>query len=147
VLLAWLAVFHAAVSVRAEPWTGAGLAARRLVLLCSLVLLLPPSMAALFEVRGQGSFFYLSLGLLLGALALCLRRRPRDLFQASALVLMLNVQGVAWWARQLWSGALASSADDLGKFLLLGLLAACMLGLSVSALMRWSRAPRGEVEA
>lgn len=138
--MAWLALLNTGLSPLLRRWTGAGLHGSRTALLCGLLVLLPQALAALFARHQIAAGFFLSSGLLLLGLLACLWRRPRDLFQASALSLSLNLLAVCLAGRWLFEPTLFEHGSEIGRLLLLGLMAALLLSLTVSGLMRWSRA-------
>jgi hypothetical protein len=120
--------------------TGAGPWALRTALTLAVVMLSASALGGLFQVRVAGQY---ALGLLvLGALATVLAVGPArwfDIFGLSAAALGLNTLLCAGLARALFDDE-GGRGDPLGRFLLLGLVAAALLAATVSIILRLQRA-------
>jgi hypothetical protein len=118
--------------------TGAGAWALRTALTLAVVMVSASALGGLFQPRVAGQY---ALGLLvLGTLAAALALGPPrwfDIFGLSAAALGLNTLLFAGLARLLFD---SGSGDPLGRFLLLGLVAAGLLAATVSILLRLQRA-------
>lgn len=127
--LSWLVV--GGLSAPARAWTGAGLWSQRLALTLTVIAITGSAIANL--LASHGSLLY-GLGLLALSAGTLLLSRPRwfDLYGLSALALGLNVCVVSGLAQRLLDGA---SGHALGAWLLLGLMAAGMLGATVKGVM------------
>lgn len=131
--LSWLLV--GGLSAPARPWTGAGLWSHRLALTLTVIAVTGSAIANL--LASDGSLLY-GLGLLTLSAGALLLSRPKwfDLYGLSALALGLNVCVVSGLAHRLLDDA---SGHALGAWLLLGLMAAGMLGATVKGVMHLAR--------
>ena len=131
--LSWLIV--GALSEPARPQTGAGLWSHRLALTLTVIAVTGSAIANL--LASDGSLLYGLALLTLGAAAVLLSRPAWfDLYGLSTLALGLNVCVFSWLAHRLLDDA---RGHALGAWLLLGLMAAGMLGATVKAVMHLAR--------
>ena len=121
--------------------TGAGVWALRTAFVLTVVMVCASALGGLLLDRVAAHY---ALGLMvLGALAAVLAIGPRqwfDIFGISAAALGLNVLLFAGLARVLFD---RGGSDPLGRFLLLGLVAAGLLAATVTAILRLQRAHDG----
>lgn len=135
--MAWAAAVLTvlALSPIAAPWTGAGPWAMRTAATLGVVAVTISAIGALFH-KGVASHYPLAL-LLFGVSAAALaQRRAFEIFTLSAVALGLNtllVTGLARWIFDL------GGRDYVGKLLLLGLVAAGLLAVSVSLILKLAR--------
>lgn len=131
--LSWLIV--GGLSKPARRWTGAGLWSHRLALTLTVIAVTGSAIANLLS--SEGSLLYGLAMLTLGAAAMLLSR-PRwfDLHGLSTLAMGLNVCVFSGLAQRLLDDA---HGHVLGSWLVLGLLAAGMLGATVKAVMHLAR--------
>ena len=116
---------------------GAGIWARRTVACLAVMLVTGTAMAALFDEHPTVHALLALLALGLTALAVS-RPTSFELFTLSAAALGLNAVLVGGFARLLFDGP--SHGEPIGKFLVLGLVAAALLAGTVSGVLRLSRA-------
>jgi uncharacterized membrane protein len=122
-------------SARARPWTGAGLWSWRLALTLSAMAITSAAMASLFS-SGGSPLFLLGLLVLVSGAWLMSQSQHFDLYGLSTVALCLNVLLVLGAAKMLLKGA---SGDALAAWLILGLLAAGLLGGTVKWILQLAR--------
>jgi hypothetical protein len=139
-LLAWLIAFglNAALGLRGQRWTGAGLWSRRLAALMSTGLVFGGAMLGLFGGWSTGALYPAGLLVLGVAAAWLCRPASFDVFSLSVVALAVVSLLVAGLARAMFSGG--GAWNDIGSFLLLGLVAAGLLAAAVTVILRVSRA-------
>ncbi len=122
-------------SAPARPWTGAGLWSMRLTLTLTVVAITCTAVSNL--LASDGSLLYVLALLALGAGAVLLSRRDYfDLYGLSGCALGINVCLVSGLGQLLLDGA---RGDMLLVWLLLGLMAAALLGWTVKMVMQLAR--------
>ena len=137
------AVALALVAALAPAWrrvTGAGVWGLRTALVLAVVLVSASALGGLFQ-REVAPHYLLGLLLLAGAAMVFSWPRTFDVFAVSALALGLNSLLVAGLARLLFDRH--GGGDSIGRFLLLGLVAAVLLAASVAAVLKLARRPAG----
>jgi uncharacterized membrane protein len=122
---------------RAGRRLGAGIVARRSAACLAVLLVTSTAVTALIADDPAASAL-IALLVLGGAAWRMSRPAGFDLFNLSAAALGLNVVLVGGVARLLFHGH--ASGDAIGRFLLLGLIAAGLLAATVSGVLRLSRA-------
>ncbi len=136
-VLAWIAsgVIAIGLSSPVRPWMGTGAWSQRLAL---TLFTIGVSSHAVANLLADGGVRVYGLGLLVMSAGAGLLSRPRwfDLYGLSVLALGLNVCVVSGLGRWLLEG---TRGDALGAWLLLGLLAAGLLGASVKGVMHIAR--------
>ena len=141
-LIAWAAAFALvlALSSPLQRFTGAGPWALRTATTLLVVMLTLGALGGLFGSR-VAPHYPLALAMLaLAAAVLCLPR-AFDVFALSAVALGINTLLVAGLARLLFNDG---RGDTLGSLLLIGVAAAALLAMSVSAILRLARRYEGE---
>lgn len=122
-------------SAPARPWTGAGLWSLRLTLTLTVIAITCTAVSNL--LASDGSWLYALALLALGAGAALLSRSDHfDLYGLSGFALGLNVCLVSGLGRLLLDGA---RGDMLLAWLLMGLMAAGLLGGTVKVVMQLAR--------
>jgi uncharacterized membrane protein len=116
---------------------GVGVWARRTAACLAVLLVTATAVAALFGASPTAQAV-LALLVLAGTAWVMARPVGFDLFNLSAAALGFNVAMVGGLARLLFRGHV--SGDPIGRFLLLGLVAAGLLAATVSGVLRLSRA-------
>jgi uncharacterized membrane protein len=144
--IGWTAAL-ALVAALAPAWqrfTGAGVWGQRTALTLAVVLVTASALGGLFHREIAPHYL---LGLLLLALAAGAFAWPRtfDVFGVSALAFGLNTLLVAGLARLLFDRH--GEGEPIGRFLLLGLVAAGLLAASVAAVLKLARRQAGVVAA
>lgn len=138
-LIGWLSALALALALgsRAGRLAGAGIWARRTAACLAVLMVTASAATALF---GSSPTAHVLLALLALAATAWAASRPAafELFTLSAAALGLNVVLVGGLARLLFDGP--SRGDGIGKFLLIGLVAAGVLAGTVSGVLRLSRA-------
>jgi len=134
-LFGWAAcaVLLAAMSGVARRWTGAGVWALRSAGTFVTVLVAVTALGALFD-RTVAPQFACALVLFAGAAAMFSRDRWFDLYLLSASALALDTLLVTGLGR--WIFKDNHSAEPIGSFLMIGLVAAGLLSLSVTLIMK-----------
>ena len=135
-LLAWSAslVLAAVLSPVGSRFTGAGAWSFRAAVTLSVLAIGLTALGGLFHRNVQAQYL---LGVLVFAVALGVlnARGLFDVFAVSAVVLGLNVLLVGGLARWMFEGG----GDTIGRLMLLGLLAAGLLAVSVSGILKLAR--------
>ncbi|MGK5078141.1 DUF2157 domain-containing protein [Janthinobacterium sp. HLX7-2] len=128
----WLAVLLACafVSPLLARWTGAGTWALRLGLVLATILITGSAVSALFGSEIE-SPYWAGLGLLAVAAALLATGKFFDVFGLSAVALGVNTLLVGGLARKLLDGG----GNEIGKLVMLGLIAAVLLALTVQGIL------------
>ena len=144
-LIGWFAALGLALVLHGG-WgrrAGCGVWARRIAACLSAGLVTATALAALF---GRDPTLQALLALLVLGAATWVLARPGgfDLFSLSAVALGLNVVLVGGLARLLFDDS--SGGEPIGRFLLLGLVAAGLLAATVGGVLRRARAARAHEE-
>ncbi|MEG1052643.1 MAG: DUF2157 domain-containing protein, partial [Janthinobacterium sp.] len=129
----WLAVLLACafVSPLLARWTGAGVWALRLGLVLATILITGTAVSALFGSE-VGSPYWAGLALLAIAGTLLATSQLFDVFGLSAVALGLNTLLVGGLMYLLFNGG---GGSDVGKLIMLGLVAAVLLALTVQGIL------------
>lgn len=127
------ALLVAALSPWARRWTGATQGARRLALLAMAFSVMLAALAGLFFHDEVSAHYVLGLALMSGAVVMLTQRRWFDIADLSVAVLCVDTLLVAGLARFLFEDG---RGETMGGMLLIALVAAGILAVSVTGVMR-----------